>query len=138
MPGRARVRVPLVVEWPDTDAGGHHQNMVVLRWLQVGERELHERLGIADRTFGSTPRVRIEADFTYRLYFRDRVVLEYAVEEVGRTSVRYAFTVTTEDGTLAARGSAVTVYMPQQPGVDRSQPWPDDIRQALLEGGDLS
>lgn len=133
----ARVRVPLVVEWPDTDAGGHYQNMVVLRWLQVGERELHERLGIVEQTFGSTPRVRVEADFTHRLYFADRVVLDFAVESVGRTSVRYTFTVTKYDGTLAARGAVVSVYLPAA-GAERPEPWPDDVRRALLEAGELS
>lgn len=129
--GLASVEVRRRVEWADTDAAGHHHNTAVLRWLEHAETVLHERLGIAEQTFGKTPRVRIEMDFTERLYFRDIVVIQLAVAAVGRASLTYSFEVT-RAGTVAARGRLVIVYAATGQG---AQPWPEQIRQALTEAG---
>jgi acyl-CoA thioesterase FadM len=66
----------------------------VLHWAEQAETVLHERLGIADRTFGREPRVHASVDFSARLYVRDLVDVELDVEHVGVTSARYALAVT--------------------------------------------
>ena len=129
--GRASVEVRRRVEWADTDAAGHHHNTAVLRWLEEAETVLHERLGIAEQTFGQTPRVRIEIDFTERLYFRDVVVIRLAVAAVGRTSLTYSFEVA-RDETVAARGRLVVVNAVAGEG---AQAWSDRVRQALTDSG---
>ncbi|MBW0119627.1 acyl-CoA thioesterase, partial [Pseudonocardia abyssalis] len=126
----ARVRIRRRVEWAQTDAAGHHHWTAVLHWAEQAETVLHERLGIAERTFGREPRVNATVDFTARLYFRDDV--DIAVEHVGTTSARYAFAVLRGDGT-AARGTLSTVLV--DPGSGRPSPWPDDLRAALTSGG---
>ncbi len=129
----ARVTIRRRVEWAQTDAAGHHHWTAVLHWAEQAETELHERLGIADRTFGREPRAHVSLDFTARLYFREVVDVTIAVVAVGRTSVRYGITVT-RGGEPAARGELVTVYV--DPATGRPDPWPDDLRAALTSGGE--
>jgi len=131
--GPARVRVQRRVEWAQTDAAGHHHWSAVLHWAEEAETVLHERLGIAHRTFGREPRVHVRVDFTGRLYFRDLVEIEIAVREVGRSSARYAFTVS-RAGDTAASGELVAAYVDLDSG--RAAPWPQDIRDALTTGGE--
>ncbi|GAA3222765.1 hypothetical protein GCM10017691_09170 [Pseudonocardia petroleophila] len=128
----ARVRIRRRVEWAQTDAAGHHHWTAVLHWAEQAETVLHERLGIAELTFGREPRVNATVDFTARLYFRDDVDVDIAVERVGTTSARYAFVVS-RDGETAARGTLSTVLV--DPGTGRPTPWPDALRTALTSGG---
>jgi acyl-CoA thioesterase FadM len=129
----ASVRVQRRVEWAQTDAAGHHHWSAVLHWTEEAQTVLHERLGIAGRTFGREPRVRLELDFSGRLYFRDLVEIEIIVREVGRSSARYAVCVT-RAGETAATGLMVTAYTSLDTG--RAEPWPDDLRSALTTGGE--
>jgi acyl-CoA thioester hydrolase len=129
----ARVRVQRRVEWAQTDAAGHQHWISVLYWAEEAETVLHERLGIADRTFGREPRVQVSFDFTARLWFRDVVDVEIAVERVGSTSVAYRFDVARR-GEVAARGTLIAVHI--DPATGRSVPWPDDVRVVLLTGGE--
>jgi YbgC/YbaW family acyl-CoA thioester hydrolase len=129
--GPASIEVRRRVEWSDTDAAGHHHNTAVLRWLEEAETVLHERLGIVEQTFGRTPRVRLEIDFTERLYFRDIVVIRLEVAAVGRTSLTYSFEVA-RDGTVAARGRLVVVNAAAGEG---AEPWPGELRHALAQAG---
>jgi len=129
--GPASVEVRRRVEWSDTDAAGHHHNTAVLRWLEEAETVLHEQLGVVEQTFGRTPRVRIEIDFTERLYFRDIVVIRLAVAAVGRTSLTYSFEVA-RDETVVARGRLVIVNAAAGQG---AEPWPAELRRALAESG---
>ncbi len=135
LPDPARVIVKVRVEWPDTDAATHYQYSVVMRWIQVAEATLHQRLGIAERTFGSTPRVHFDADFKRRLWFLDEVDVVFVVEHVGGTSLRYGFQVTKGDE-VAVQGTLVCVYMPR--GHDRPLRWPDDMRELFSTAGDVT
>ncbi len=132
-PNPARITLRRLVEYSDTDASGHYHNGAVVRWSEAAEAVLHARLGIAMRTFGFTPRVRLEVDFRERLYFLDDIDIDLDVIHVGRTSLRYAFQVRRGE-TVAVNGQLVTAYLPRS--ADRAEPWPDDIRRALTEGGD--
>lgn len=133
LPDPARVTIRRRVEWAQTDAAGHHHWTAVLHWAEQAETVLHERLGIADRTFGREPRAHVWLDFTARLFFRDAVEVTIAVVALGRTSARYGFSVT-RDGAPAARGELVTVHV--DPATGRPEPWPDDLRAALARGGE--
>jgi acyl-CoA thioester hydrolase len=129
------VIVKVRVEWPDTDAATHYQYSVVMRWIQVAEATLHQRLGIAERTFGSTPRVHLEVDFKRRLWFLDEVDVDFFVDRVGRTSLRYGFKVRKGD-VVAAQGAMVCAYMPS--GCESPVPWPEDMRELFGESGDVT
>jgi acyl-CoA thioesterase FadM len=134
-PNPARITLRRLVEYPDTDASGHYHNSAVIRWIEAAEAVLHARLGIADRTFGFTPRLHLEADFGARLYFLDEIDIDLDVIHVSRRSVRYRFVIRRGD-TVAANGMFVTGYLPA--GAEHTEPWPDDLRRALTEGGDRS
>jgi len=129
----ARITIRRLVEYPDTDASGHYQHAVVLRWVEAAEAMLHGRLGIAGRTFGSTPRLHLEVDYRVALWFLEEVEVDLRAAHVGRTSVRWEFAVRRGD-TLAAEGHFVAAYVPAAGA--GSVPWPDDIRHAFTAGGD--
>jgi acyl-CoA thioester hydrolase len=131
-PDPARIVVRRVVGWHDTDASGHYQFQTVFRWLIEAEGELHARLGIAADTFGSSPRLRVEAEYLDRLWFLDEVDFELRVEHVGRTSLRYTFEAR-KGAVAAARGSLAVAYLPRT--ASRPQPWPERLRRAFREGG---
>ncbi len=128
MSARPSATITRIVEWPDTDAAGHYHHSTVVRWAEAAEAELHEQLGLLE-LFGSVPRVRYQADYTARLWFRDEVAITITVAEVGRTSLRYEFVVRRGDE-VAARGSMVCVHA--DPRGDGATPWPADVRAKLL------
>ena len=132
-PNPARITIRRMVEFGDIDKSGHYHNACVIRWLEAAEAILHARLGIADATFGLAPRVSVELRFRARLSFMDQVDITLSTTHVGRSSVRYDLLVKSGD-TTAATGSVVTVYLPE--GFEHGQPWPDEIRARLSEGGD--
>ena len=88
LPDPARVVLQRRIEWMDTDAAGIYHWTTAFRLAEAAEAALHTALGIADFTFGATPRVAVSASFTRPLRFNDLVDVALAVEAIGRTSVR--------------------------------------------------
>src|SRR4051812_44576508 len=101
LPDPARVVLRRRIEWMDTDAAGIYHWTTVFRLAEAAEAALHTALGIADFTFGATPRVSVAARFSRPLRFNDPVDVELAVMAIGRTSVEYRLTITAEAGTAA-------------------------------------
>lgn len=128
MPAALTVRRPL--EWMDTDAAGIWHYSTIIRFAEHAELELHQHLGVADRTFGRTPRAHVEFDFVAPVRFGDTVATTITVASVGRTSIAYDIELTGPDVTFA-RGRIVTVLI-DAPG---GQPTPveDDLRALLLQ-----
>ncbi|MET3984644.1 2-aminobenzoate-CoA ligase [Streptomyces sp. PvR034] len=120
------------VEWPDTDAAGHYHHSTVMRWVEAAEAVLLRRLGLA-HLFGSTPRVRFEADYRARLWFGEAVRTELRVTEVGNSSLHYAFTVHGEEGARAASGRMVVAHSAAR--ATGSTPWPAEVREVLTTAG---
>lgn len=112
----------------DTDAAGIYHYSTVLRLSEAAEAVLHTELGIADITFGGTPRVRIEFDFHTPVRFNDEVATAITVAAVGRSSITYDITITRVNEPIAT-GRIVAVFIDRESG--RSQPWPDHVRAAL-------
>lgn len=132
LPDPARVVLRRRIEWMDTDAAGIYHWTTVFRLAEAAEAALHTALGIADFTFGATPRVAVEATFARSLRFNDPVEVSLAVTRVGRSSVAYALAVDGEAG-RAAQGTVTSVLIDRASG--RAIAWPDDIRAALRAGG---
>lgn len=124
------VTIERMVEWQDTDAAGHYHHATVIRWVEAAEAALHEKLGLPE-LFGVVPRVRYEVDYLTRLWFRDRVRITLRTAQLGRTSVRYEFTVD-RDGETSARGAMVCVLTERDGGGTAS--WPDQVRATLGAG----
>lgn len=116
------------VQWMDTDAAGIWHHSVVLRWFEEAEAELHRRLGIIDQTFGATPRVRTEFDFTIPIRFDDVVDITVRVSSLGQTSITYEVDVRRGSDQVAS-GRVVAVFIDRETGEKR--PWTESLRQAL-------
>jgi acyl-CoA thioester hydrolase len=126
----ASISIDRPLEWMDTDAAGIWHYSTVIRFAEHAELELHTRLGIAERTFGMTPRARIEFDFLSPVRFGDVVTTTLTVASVGRTSIVYDLLLDGTDGAFA-RGRIVTV-LTDAPG-GRPTEVPDDLRVVLLD-----
>jgi acyl-CoA thioesterase FadM len=135
LPNPARIVLRRRIEWIDTDAAGIYHWTTAFRLAEAAEAALHNALGIADRTFGVTPRVRVAAEFQRPLVFNDPVEVELAVEAVGRTSVRYALNITGPDGP-AMRGQVTACLIDRESR--RAIRWPDDLRERLENGGEAA
>lgn len=133
-----RVSLARVVDWCDTDAAGHYHHSSVIRWVEAAESELHLTLGLPG-LFDTVPRVRYEVDYLDRLWFREEAVTTLWVEQVGISSLSYAFEVVGPRGP-AARGRVVCVNVAERAssaGPDEAgepppaTPWPAQVRAAL-------
>lgn len=122
------------IEWIDTDAAGIYHYTTTFRLAEAAEAAMHTALGIADRTFGATPRLGVEMDFKRSLRFNDEVEATLVVTAVGRSSVSYGFTLAGPDG-VAAVGRLTACLVDDATG--RATPWPDDMRRLLASGGRL-
>ena len=132
LPDPARVVLRRRIEWMDTDAAGIYHWTTVFRLAEAAEAALHTALGIADFTFGATPRVAVGATFSRPLRFNDPVDVELAVAAIGRTSVRYALRVTSDEGP-AAEGTVTSCLVDRATG--RTTPWPGEVRERLAGAG---
>ena len=128
----ARVVLKRRIEWIDTDAAGIYHWTTAFRLAEAAEAVMHTALGIADFTFGATPRVAVSASFTRALRFNDLVDVALAVEAIGRTSVQYRLTITADSGP-AVDGSLKACLIDRSTG--RATPWPADVRERLAAGG---
>ena len=122
------------IEWMDTDAAGIYHYTTAFRFAEAAEAAMHTRLGIADRTFGATPRVSVAMDFKRSLRFNDEIEAKLAVTAIGHSSVRYEFTLSGPEG-VAAVGQLAACLVDRATG--RATPWPDDMRRLLASGGQL-
>jgi acyl-CoA thioester hydrolase len=135
LPDPARVVMRRRIEWIDTDAAGIYHFTTAFRLAEAAEALLHTRLGIADLTFGATPRIRVAADFRSSLRFNALVDVELAVRSIGRTSLTYRFTITSGEA-VAAEGEMVVCCIDRESG--RPVPWGDAVRGPLASGGLVS
>jgi acyl-CoA thioester hydrolase len=133
LPNPARIVLRRRIEWIDTDAAGIYHWTTAFRLAEAAEAALHTALGIADRTFGVTPRVSVTAEFRRPLRFNDPVEVELAVAAVGRSSVRYTLAITGPQG-RAMTGEVTAALIDADS--KRAVRWPDDIRAALESGGE--
>jgi YbgC/YbaW family acyl-CoA thioester hydrolase len=115
------------VAWVDTDAGGRIHFTAVFRYAEAAETELARGLGLLDG-WGSYPRRRVEADYLRVLVFDDEVEVRLAVENVGRTSVTYAWTIT-RDGEVCVEGRHTAVHVDAD---GRPAELPLDVRARLV------
>ena len=128
----ASIVVQRRIEWPDTDASGNYHNTAAFRFIEVAETALLERLGFLHDVYGRLPRVHVEADFLAPLVFRDVVDVSLRVAAVGRTSLSYAFEMSTR-GVVAVRGRVTAVLLDAARGSPVE--WPEDYRRLLETAG---
>jgi acyl-CoA thioesterase FadM len=128
----ARLVLRRRVEWMDTDAAGIYHWTTAFRFAEAAEAALHTALGIAEITFGATPRVHVEADFRRPLLFNEPVDIELSVRALGRSTVDYVLAISGSAGP-AVTGGITAVFIDRDTG--RAARWPDHVRERLAAGG---
>jgi acyl-CoA thioester hydrolase len=122
------------LEWSETDPMDRWHYSAVFRFVDAAEMLLHHRLGIEHEAFPRMPRLNVTADFLGPLHYGQVADVHLAVEHIGRSSLRYAFTIIRQ-GTPLARGTMTVVWFDPETG--RGAPWPEHLRKLLLESGPL-
>jgi YbgC/YbaW family acyl-CoA thioester hydrolase len=136
MPG---FRTTRLVEFADTDTAGivHFANF--FRFMEAAEHAYLRACGLS--VMGSWegqaitfPRVHATCDYLRPARFEDVLEIAVALENIGRSSVRYAFTFS-KAGEVIARGKITTVLCRIGEG-HALQPFemPDSLRARLLAG----
>jgi acyl-CoA thioester hydrolase len=115
------------VAWVDTDAGGRIHFTAAFRWAETAETALMRRLGMLGSEWGDYPRRKVEAEYLKVLCFEDEIEIRLRVENVGRTSVTYAWTIA-RDGDPHIKGRHTVVHVDAE---GRPEPLPDTLRAAL-------
>lgn len=136
MPGKgpASVAIRRRIQWYDTDASTKYHNTAPLRLMEEAEVALLDRLGILQDVYGKLPRAHASIDYQTPLRFWDECEVRVEVEDVGRTSVTYTFTITGPEGQVASQGKVVAVLVDDQV---KPRAWPEEYRALLLESGPL-
>ncbi|TRW46267.1 acyl-CoA thioesterase [Georgenia yuyongxinii] len=116
------------VKWSETDASGRIHNTAVFRWAESAEHALCYDLA-SDLATERLPRRRVEATYHRPLVFRDPYRVTLSVVRLGRTSITYAWTVTSR-GELCVEGSHVAVHIDDD---GRPTPWPEQFQAAIAE-----
>jgi acyl-CoA thioesterase FadM len=114
------------VAWVDTDAGGRIHFTAAFRWAELAETGLVRRLGLLDG-WENYPRRHVEADYLKVLVFEDEIEVRLRVENVGRTSIGYAWTIS-KDGKPFIEGRHTIVHVGDQ---GQATPLPDTVRSAF-------
>lgn len=135
-PAPASIRVRRRVEWMDTDAAGIYHWTTIGRFAEAAEAALFRALSIPEATLELTPRVSMQLEFRRPMRFGDEAWVELAVAAVGRSSLRYALTVTDLRENPVAAGEIVCCLL--DPARSGSRPWPNDMRTALETAGRVS
>ncbi len=115
------------VAWVDTDAGGRIHFTAAFRWAEAAETALMRRLGFLGGQWGDYPRRKVEAEYLQVLRFEDEVEIRLRVENVGRTSVTYAWTIA-KDGEPYIKGRHTVVHVDAE---GRPEPLADAVRAEL-------
>jgi acyl-CoA thioester hydrolase len=113
------------VSWNDCDPSGRIRFQAVFDWFVDAEVALLEELGVGD-AFGTMPRVAADARWTNGIWFGDTVEIAVEVVEVGRSSVRYRFTIDNH-GEQAVSGEVTCVNVAD----GHSAALPANVRAAL-------
>jgi len=115
------------VTWVDTDAGGRIHFTAAFRWAELAETALMRRLGLLDSGWGDYPRRKVEAEYLKVLRFEDEIEIRLRVENVGRTSVTYSWTIA-KDGEAHVKGRHTVVRVD---GEGRPEPLAGRVQAAL-------
>ena len=124
------------LRWADNDSYGHVNNTVYYQWFDSAVNAWLVDQGLLDIAAGDPIALVVETRCTYRapLTFPGEVEVGLAVENLGRTSVRYRVGVfAAGDDEAGAEGEFVHV------AVDRASrrpvPWPAEWRRAFAAIG---
>jgi acyl-CoA thioester hydrolase len=114
------------VAWVDTDAGGRIHFTAAFRWAEAAETALCRSLGLLDE-WRDFPRRAVEAEYLEVLRFEDEIEVALHAENVGDTSVTYAWEIR-RSGEVCIRGRHTVVHVDDE---GRPAPVPPAMRKGL-------
>jgi YbgC/YbaW family acyl-CoA thioester hydrolase len=114
------------VAWVDTDAGGRIHFTAVFRWAEAAETALLRSLGVLDG-WADYPRRAVEAEYLAVLRFEDEFELELQPQQIGTTSITYAWEILRGDE-ICIRGRHTVVHVDE---AGRPAPLSPEVRRAL-------
>lgn len=122
--------VRIAIRWRDIDAYGHVNNAVYLNYLEEArDAWVEDVLGTAGQTWDFVL-ARVAIDFRAELKLSDEAVLvECALDSIGRGSVCTRERVRKQDGTISAESESVLV--PVDPATGRARALTEGERAAL-------
>jgi YbgC/YbaW family acyl-CoA thioester hydrolase len=115
------------VEWIDTDAGGRIHFTNAFRWAEVAEASLIQKAGLLGPEWGDFPRRHVEAEYFKVLGFRDEFDVRIRVEQLGTSSITYAWELV-KDGEVYIAGKHTAVHVGPN---GRPERLADEYRSAL-------
>lgn len=130
----AEFRYQRRVQFHETDLAGIVHFSWYFKYMEEAEHALWRHVGLSisppNPEFGF-PRVNAACDFKAPLRFEDELVVQIAVEAIGRRSIRYACTIWRGSDTVAT-GSMTSACVTHGPdGQARSAEVPDSIANRL-------
>jgi YbgC/YbaW family acyl-CoA thioester hydrolase len=132
-------RARRIVEFADTDMAGIVHFAEFFRYMEAAEHAYLRACGVGvfhdfEGERFTFPRVGASCDYVRPARFGDVLDIEVAVDRIGRTSVRYVFTVRKGDEVIC-RGQITAVLCRVVAGHGlEAYPIPEALRETLLRG----
>ncbi|PYR73888.1 MAG: hypothetical protein DMF86_19545 [Acidobacteria bacterium] len=121
----------LEVRFRDCDPMGHANNAVYFTYLeQTRFAHWRELWGFAPRQAPGVILAHAECDFRRPVRYGQRLDIKLTVAEVRRSSFRYEYVITDEEGRTVAEARTVQVMYDYEK--ERPVPVPDRIRELLM------
>ena len=124
--------VPVTTRWSDNDVYGHINNVAYYAFFDAAVNAMLIEAGLLDPATSDVIGLAVESSCVYfsSLSFPDAVEIGVAVEEIGRSSVRYRLGVFKEGAALAAaQGRFTHVYVTR--ASQRPTPIPEGHRRLM-------
>jgi acyl-CoA thioester hydrolase len=114
-------RVQEHVRWSDVDASSIIRWSAYTRFVELAETELFREIGFPYATLWDQldiwlPRVQFHLDCRNPARLDELLGVEIRVSRIGRSSIRFEFSIKKPDGQLAAEGYLVVVAIDRQEG----------------------
>lgn len=132
-------RTSRVVEFCDTDMAGIVYFANFFRFMESAEHAYLRACGLSVVTTwqGQTitfPRVSVSCDYVKPARFEEELTTEVRVDRIGRTSIRYRFTVLRAEEELARGQITAVLCRILEDHTLESFPFPDELRERILAG----
>ena len=131
-PARTRFRHwhRLTLRWADNDAYGHVNNAIYYQWFDSAVNTMLVEAGLLDIEAGDPIALVVGTSCNYfaPLSFPGEVEIGLVVEELGRSSVRYALAVFAPDNEMAAAAGTFT-HVAVDRATRRTVPWPENWKR---------
>lgn len=132
-------QIKRIVEFADTDMAGIVHFAEFFRYMEAAEHAFLRGCGISvfhdwEGQRLTFPRVSASCDYVHPARFGDELTVEVSIDRLGRTSVRYAFTVRKGDEVVAKGQITAVLCRVREDHSLEPFPFPEALREKLLQG----